>query len=313
MNDISPNNLLSEDTIDLTQITSSIWKYKFTIVAITFLFSVSSVFIALNTPDKYSSSALLQVHSSSKGSMGSSMSSQLGGIAALAGISVNSGDSDKSYYTIEKVNSREFLRHLLSFNGVKENLFASKGFDQVSGETVFDENIFFNNKWVRVPFDGKNSEPSYLEVYKEYVTNLSITKSKKSGYLKISFEHHSPVFAHDFLALIIKEINEVSKQNDIKESERALEYLAAQSKNIEQKNIKNSIKGLVDSQLERLMLANIRDQYLVSTIDAPFIAEENFYPSRPMIAIVGTIIGFIFSLVIIFFREYFLRIKHNSF
>lgn len=304
MNDANQNYIIDEDAIDLTQLMFLVLRSKFTIIIITILFSVSSVFLAIYTPDRYQSSALLQVHSSSQGSMGSSMSSQLGGIAALAGISVNSGDSDKSYYTIETVNSREFLKHLLTFNGVKENLFASISYDKTNGNTVFDKKIFNNKKWVRVPFDGKKSEPSYLEVYKDYIANLSIIKSKKSGYLKISFEHHSPIFAHNFLNLIINEINEVSKQSDIKESERALEYLANQSKNIEQKNIKDSIKGLVDSQLERLMLANIRDQHLVSTIDPPFIAEENFSPSRPIIVILGTIIGFFFSLLIIFLREY---------
>ena len=304
MNDANQNYIIDEDAIDLTQLMFLVLRSKFTIIIITILFSVSSVFLAIYTPDRYQSSALLQVHSSSQGSMGSSMSSQLGGIAALAGISVNSGDSDKSYYTIETVNSREFLKHLLTFNGVKENLFASISYDKTNGNTVFDKKIFNNKKWVRVPFDGKKSEPSYLEVYKDYIANLSIIKSEKSGYLKISFEHHSPIFAHNFLNLIINEINEVSKQSDIKESERALEYLANQSKNIEQKNIKDSIKGLVDSQLERLMLANIRDQHLVSTIDPSFIAEENFSPSRPIIVILGTIIGFFFSLLIIFLREY---------
>ena len=304
MNDANQNYIIEEDTIDLTQLMFLLLRSKFTIIIITILFSVSSIFLAIYTPDSYQSSALLQVHSSSQGSMGSSMSSQLGGIAALAGISINSGDSDKSYYTIEKVNSREFLKHLLTFNGVKENLFASISYDKTNGNTVFDKKIFNNKKWVRVPFDGKESEPSHLEVYNDYIANLSIIKSKKSGYLKISFEHHSPIFAHNFLNLIINEINEVSKQSDIKESERALEYLANQSKNTEQKNIKDSIKSLVDSQLERLMLANIKDQYLVSTIDPPFIAEENFSPSRPIIVILGTIIGFFFSLLIIFLREY---------
>ena len=84
----------------------------------------------------------------------------------------------------------------------------------------------------------------------------------------------------------------------------ALEYLLNQNTTVESTNVKNSIGQLIDSQLERLMLANVRENYLVSAIDAPFIPEENSYPSRPMIAILGTLIGGILVLFYVLTRYY---------
>jgi uncharacterized protein involved in exopolysaccharide biosynthesis len=299
-------NEISSDYIDLSILISTLWKSKLFISTITFIFAFGSVIFALNTPDRYQSSALLQVHSSSSNSITSSISSQFGGLASLAGISMPSGDVDKSYYTIETVMSRDFLRHLTTFDGVKENLVASIGYDINSKEVIYDEDVFQSaeKKWIRVPTSEREIEPTYLEVYKEYIKNISISKSKKSGYLSITFQHHSPVFAYEFLNLIINELNKASKEKDIEESKKALSYLETQFNNIEQKNIKESIRGLVDSQLQRLMLANIKDDYLVTPIDHPYVAEENFYPSRPLIAVVGTIIGLILSLLTVFFKEY---------
>lgn len=302
-----------EDEIDFSFIFSTIWDAKLKIVAITSLFALSSAFYALSIPDKYTSSALLQVQSNSNNS-GSSLTSQLGGLASLAGITMPSSGGDKSFYAIETVQSREFLKHLVTFEGVKENLIAAIGYDHELKVSLFDDEIFNPNKneWLRPETKETKTIPTYLEIYDDvYIQDVLISKDKKSGYILISFEHYSPQFAYNFLNLIIDELNTVSRKKDIEESQKALDYLSEQSKVIDQKNIKNSIQRLVDSQLQRLVLANIKDDYLVTAVDKPFIAEKNSSPSRPIILIIGTIIGLILSLFYFLIKAYVPLSKEN--
>ena len=51
----------------------------------------------------------------------SSLASQYGGLASLAGI-LPSSSGDKSQYVIETARSREFVEHLMTFNMVSENI-----------------------------------------------------------------------------------------------------------------------------------------------------------------------------------------------
>jgi|TARA_B110000967_G_C18769678_1_gene502381 uncharacterized protein involved in exopolysaccharide biosynthesis len=305
MNNNSNNNY--EDEIDFSFLFTTIWNSKLTILLTTILFGICSIFYALSIPDKFTSSALLQVQSSNANSSRSGLTSQLGGLASLAGISMPSGGGDKSFYAIETIKSREFLKHLVTFEGVKENLIAANGYDYKSNSTTFDEDIYDSNikKWVREETRDTKIIPTYLEIYDyEYNQNLLITKDKKSGYLTVSYEHYSPQFAYDFLNLIINEVNSVAKKKDLEESQIALDYLTDKSKTIAQKNIKDSFQNLLDSQLERLMLANIKDDYLVAAVDSPFIAEQNSSPTRPLLVIIITFFGFLSSIFYVLFNSH---------
>ena len=299
------NDISSYEEINVSEILRSLWSSKILIIIVTTLFAIGSVAFALMTPDKYSSSALLQVQYSKESSSGS-IFSQLGGIASLAGVSLSSQSSNKSYYAIETIKSRDFLKHLNSFEGVAENLIAAKGYNASENETIFDENIFDAEKklWIRGPTKERKTIPTYLEVHESYIKQINVSIDKKSGYISISFEHFSPQFAYSFINLIISELNSVSKKKDMEESEKSLEYLLNQSKSNDVANVRNSISFLINNQLEKLMLANVREDYLVSVVDAPYVPEINSYPNRPLIAIFGTIFGFLISIMYIFIIFY---------
>ena len=78
-------------------------------------------------------------------------------------------------------------------------------------ELVLDPEIYdlSSNQWKGDPKD-EGSEPSYLDVYAEYMDNvLSISQDAASGFILINVRHISPVFAKDFLSLVIQEANNI--------------------------------------------------------------------------------------------------------
>jgi capsular polysaccharide biosynthesis protein len=278
-------------------------------IAIFSLFSAFlSVFVALSIENTYKSQALLSVSSSSETDK-ASLSSSYGGLASLAGISIASTSSDRASLAMSIIQSREFLRHLIEFEGVLSNLVAAKSYNSKNGKITYHADLYDVQKdeWIREVSFPKTIKPSFLEAHRYYSEIIEVSRDKTTGFINISVEHISPIFAKEFLQLVISELNLLAKANDQKESIEALEFLNAQAVKINQLGVKESINLLIESNLKTKMLSNIRDDYLLRTIDKPFVPEVKSSPNRPLICILITSFGFIVSLLIVFIRQIFFK------
>ncbi len=104
--------------------------------------------------------------------------------------------------------------------------------------------------------------------------------------------------------MIVKELNKIKREKDLEEAEKALTFLEEQLKKTQNIETVNSISQLIESQLKIKMLANVREDYLVTVIDEPFIPETKFSPRRSLITIIGFLIGFVLSLVYVTVKKY---------
>lgn len=292
----------TENEIDLNKLVKLLWSEKLLISSITSVFAIFAIIYALLLPNYFTSQSILYpvVDEAGESSALSSMASKYGGLAAASGISLpQNGGVNKTAVMIATINSREFLAHLLEFDGIRQNLFATKSYNPSTKIIEYDENIFDaeTENWI----DGM---PSTLEVYKMYGKAISLKEDKISGLITISITHMSPVFAKDFLQLIIYEINSTMRDKDIVESTESLNYLTNQLSKTSQSDIKFSINQLIESQLKKQMLTQVRKYYILNPIDAPFIPEEKSEPKRSEIVIIITIIGFIISVISTMYKHY---------
>lgn len=304
----SLNEIENED-IDLLEVLKIFWKNKISILLITLLFAIFSVFYSLSLPNIYTSSALLEINSNDTSNQVSDLASRYGGLASLAGISMPVTGSNKSSYVKETLLSRQFIEHLISFPNVKENLMASKSFNSQEGVIEYDLSLYdpANKKWIREVPTGKTVMPSYLEVHKEFKKMISINQDDNSGFLLIDFDHISPIFAYEFLTLMINELNKIILDRDLNEAKQSLIFLQKKLTETNEKDIRTSINNLIGSQLEIIMLASVDDEYILKAIDKPFVPEEKTSPSRSLICISLTILGFIFSLIIVLLKTFLIR------
>jgi len=216
---------------------------------------------------------------------------------------------------MEIIKSREFVKHLMTFENVLPSIMAAKSYDAASQELYFDPEIYDakTKTWIREPSKNKGTKPSYLEAHKAYLnTMLSISQDNKTGLVYIMIEHISPIFAKDFLALIIKEANTLSREIDIDSASKALSYLKIELSQTSLVEIKKSIYQLIEAQLETQMAANIHEEYSLITIEPPFIPEEKFKPSRTYIVIISTMLGGILGVMIVLVRHYLLGKRNNK-
>jgi LPS O-antigen subunit length determinant protein (WzzB/FepE family) len=71
-----------------------------------------------------------------------------------------------------------------------------------------------------------------------------------------------------------------------------------------QVGIQASIGQLIESQLKTKMLANVRENYLLDPIDSPMLPDMKSKPYRAKIVVIGTLIGFVISLLITIILSY---------
>ena len=118
------------DEISLVELFNILWNKKIPIIFVSFIFAISSIFYALSLPNIYTSDVVLKV----AGSSGSSISSnsQFGSIAALAGVSLGSagGMDEKADLAKQTIRSRDFVKHVSSFEEVLPALMALRNLIQ---------------------------------------------------------------------------------------------------------------------------------------------------------------------------------------
>ena len=291
------NELYFDDEIDLRALFNVLWTEKKLIILITAIFAIGSVVYSLSLNDYYKSGSIFLARDAS----GNQGLSQYSGLAAMAGISLpSSSGEDKAAQMIELIKSRKFVKHLMTFENILPSILAAESYNKSTQELLFNQKVYESETktW-------KNNEiPSYLKAHKAYLGMLSITQDKKTGFIYINIEHISPVFAKDFLELIIREGNELIRKKDMEESKQGLEYLTSELSKTPFVAIKESINTLIEVQLETQMMAQINQDYIFVEIEPPFIPEERSKPSRSLICIIGTMLGGILSVLIVLIRHY---------
>jgi len=283
--------------IDLKELFKIVWDGKRIIIGITAVFAIGAVVYSLMLTNYYKSeSILITADSQDLGSL-----SQYSGLASLTGVSLPSAGGDGIVEVMEIIKSREFVKHLLTFENILPSLMAPKSFDTLSQELYFDLNVFDpqEKSWT------SGLKPSYIETHETYISNvLTISNDKMTGLVSITVEHISPVFAKDFLTLIINEANNLKREKAINTSDKSLDHLKVELSNTSLVPIKESINQLIKAQLETRMMAKANEDYSLVMIEPPFIPEKKSKPGRAIICIVATMFGGMLSMLLVLVRHY---------
>lgn len=307
--EIKQDSKIQDDEIDLRELFVAIWQGKWITLTTTFVFAVGSVFYALTLPDIYKSEALLSPVTVDAGMR---IPGQLGGLAALAGVNLGGGGGDKTTLAIEVLKSRDFIGRFIEKNDLYLPVMATKGWYRASDSLKIDNKIFDTDagKWVRnvkAPFQPK---PSVQETYEEFMKLLRVSQDKTTGIVRISVEHYSPYLAKEWVELLVKDINEEMRQRELQEAERSIAYLNEQVVKTSLADARTMLFSLIEEQTKRLMLANVRSEYVFKTVDPAVVAETRAKPARALICILGVTLGGMLSVLISIFR-YFSK-KHSG-
>lgn len=288
MNDIK--GYYAEEDINFSDILETFWKDRLPILCLTTLFAIFAIFYSLSLPDIYTSKAVLTPSEDQQSySLGVNRS-----LANFVGNSVSS--NSKSTVAIGKANSFSFFQNNILPNAQLEDLMAVKSWEPAKNITIYNSNVYIDETktWI--------NKPSVQNTYKQFKKNLSVTQDLKTGFVTVSYKHKSPYVAEELVELVVNEINNFFREKDRKEAANAMIYLQSKLQETNFAEIKEVIAELIQQKTQQLTLIEVTDYYVFEYIDPAIAPELKSDPSRSVITIMITLLGFVIAIFISLFR-----------
>lgn len=291
--------ITSHDDYSVFALIQFIWKKRFSICGGTFASMVMVVIWSLTLDNTYQSNSILSPTEEASVGGGSPFSDQLGGLASLAGISVPSGGVDQLTEALAILNSRYFMLQFIKKYNLEVPIIAGEKWDESSGQLEIDESLYDSDAqlWVR-DLGKRPSAPTDLELYEAWLELFVVEKDPSTGLVKVSIEFLSPILAQQWLEWLIKDINEEMRQLQIQEATANISYLESKVNSIDNIDMRNVFYQLILEQTQKLMLAEVREDFMFKVIDPPALPEKRFAPNRTLICLVAGVLSGFFMLSI---------------
>lgn len=299
-----------DDDIDLSEVFNVLWDKIFYVGAITSIFSLVSIIVALMMPNIYQSKAtLMAVEQSGM----SGMVGKYSGMASLAGISLESKSDSKDQEAIARIKSFEFFSNNFLPNIKLENLMAVKKWTQASNTLTYDKSDFNSEsrQWVRKAKPPRSKIPTSQEAFEEFIEIMSVSKDKKTLLVTLSVKHKSPFIAQQWVEILIDQIDQVMRDQDRRTATKSIEYLNSIAPTVNYEDIKKALSALQQEQMKRLMMVEANDNYIFKVLDSPIAPELKSQPKRSLIVILGTILGMMLSALGVLVFHYTRKSSNN--
>lgn len=277
------------EELSLTELLRVLWSRRWHIAVLclaTGLIAGSAVWLL---PRKYDAVIVVSPVSenSSSGRLGgvSSLVSQFGGLASLAGLSVT-GDSKRAE-SVAVLQSQFLTQRYIKDNHLLPVLYA--------------------DKWDAAKAGWKSSDPKLAptlwqasEYFKKNIRKVN--SDTKTGLVTLTITWKDPRAAAKWANDLARETNEYLRNKAIAESERNIAYLNQEAAKTEVVAVKQAIYEILQNEISRAMLARGSDEYAFRVIDPAVPSEKPSSPGVPLAAFVGVLCGLALSIASAFVR-----------
>lgn len=297
--------IIENEEIDLLATWKIIWRGKIMLISVTAIFAITSVLYALYLPNIYRADATLFPISEYSQNSDNNLGGGLREMAGLAGVNLGSSESSKTVLALEILESRSFIIEFINNHNIKPILLALKKWDKNSGIETIDDQLYDveQNKWLIDKETKESLEPSDLIAYNIFKNNLIITSDLDTKVVKVSLDFLSPVRAKEWLDFIIEDLNEIVRNKDIMLADKSIKFLEEKLELTQVSGIQRIFFNLIEDQLRKRLMAETMEEYVFTTIDPAVVAETHVNPKRALICILGTFIGGIIGLAVVFVRH----------
>ena len=289
---ITTNQTVNDDEIDLLELLRVLFNHKFSILLFTLVFGVGAFVIAITTPNTYQADIL--VSSSEGGGVGSSLASQYGGLAAIAGIDLGSGDTGLES-ALALLKSRKFIISFINEENLKPVLFPDAWDPEAKVWLTLPPSMIsrIKNALVNDADDEiLDPKPSDLSAYAEFSAIMMVSQDKTSSLVTIKVDSEDPVVAANWANKIVVRLNAYLKNEAISQSDQNIRYLEQEIVDTPLVEFKTALYELVEAEAKRKMFANVQKEYALKVIDPAVIPERPIKPKRSLILILGVLLGF---------------------
>ena len=250
------------------------------------VFGVTTGIIAYTMTPVYQTTALLApaADDNAKGSLGGLLG-QFGGIASMAGVSLGAGVTSEQE-SLAILTSRRFLERFVADEDLLPLLFS----DRIDPET---------GEWL-----PEFAVPDVSDGYKRLYGAIDAVLDRQTGFITLTIQWTDPELAANWTNGLVARLNELMRAKAIEDANIALEYLDRELGKVSVLEVRQAIYALMEGQIRRIMLANVRDDFALRVLDEAVAPKKFEYVSpreTPMIAagfVIGLIIGMGLALIL---------------
>ena len=293
------NSQESQREMHLVDLWRIVVRYRIVVAVITVAI-VSLVFVSsfFSTP-RYRASILIAPAGNEADATGlAGLSGQLGGLAAIAGLRIGSSGISKSK-TIATIRSHAFTEKFIQDEGLMPVLFAE----------LWDAE---NSRWT---VEDPAAVPTPRDAYTRFDQNMRfISEDPQTGLITMSIEWWDREQAASWANLLVERVNNTIRMRAIEEAQKSIDFLNEELDKTSIVELQQMIYGLIESQINTIMLANVRQQYALEVVDPAVIPDPDQYinPRTGLKMALGLVIGFFLALALAVFHDFLQREKRGQ-
>ncbi len=257
------------------------------IFGLSFIVGIAVYFLSALLQPVYQSDVLVVPAEESGGGSLSSLLSGFGGLGRLAGIGA-AGTSRKDE-ALAMLRSRTFVSRFIDENNGYALLYPKQW--DVDNDTW--------NSSTKVP-------PSFQRAHLLFTTSvMSVQEDNETGTIRISMKLKDRVAAAEWANAVVRQLNETFREQVSAESQKSIDYLNGELENTSSVELRQVIHRMIEAQIQSIMLANVRKDFVFRIIDPAAIsdADNNVSPRRALLAFLGLIIGGSLGLGYVLIRD----------
>jgi uncharacterized protein involved in exopolysaccharide biosynthesis len=280
----NPTMREDDEVLDLMALSSKIWQGKWLIVGVTAAFTLSSAVLVLTLTSWYRADVLLvPVRAKSAADLASPPGSLggLGGLASLAGITVGGSTSEP----LAVLESRDLAREFIEQQNLVPVFFARQWDAQFARWTLTD------------PKDVRDGVKYFIDKVR------TVKEDKKTGLVTLTIEWTDAKTAADWANLYADRANERIRARALREAQANVGFLEHELTTTSLVTLRESIVRLLDTELQKLMLARENKEFAFRVIDRAEVPKWRVWPKRVLTVALATLFGGVLSIYLVFLRD----------
>lgn len=301
-----------ESDITLREVAASLGRHRYLLLSCAAVTVLLGLCYAVFAKPLYTATATIRVLGQENDGGLSGLASRLGGAAALVGINLTSSTSDRDEY-LAILKSRELAENFIEKRGLMPRLFpdawnAEHGTWRQSQPSFMGRmKIALSRAVARISGDEGWKAPSAIptesQAFETFKSMRTISEPTAAGIVELSFKFSDPKLAAEWANAYVEMANEQIRGNAVTEAKRALGYLDEELKKTTVVELRETIYGIVRSQLEKVMLANARPEYAFKIIDRAVVPESPSFPRRSIIVVLSLFLGIMVGVFAVLFKD----------
>lgn len=249
--------------LDIVALWRLLWQGRWLVIGITGVFVVAGVSYALLAKEKFRAEVIMS--SSGQRSIPNALN-QLGGLAALAGVSIG---SNNVAVPVAVLQSRGLAKEFIEDMKIQDELLKGKSGDDLDARdavTVFVEDV------------------------------RTVFEERRTGIVTLTIEWTDPVVAADWANKLVARLNDRLRSQALEEAERNVAYLRKEMAATDVVSQQQSIGRVLEAEMQKLLLARGNDDFALKILDRATPPKKRSSPKRTVIVIVAAILGFLVSI-----------------